>query len=438
MAIIPQTTLFSWEDDIENLGDLERLDATLANLPDEMFMRKLENERGRGRDDYPVRAMWNAVIAMVVLGHRRFADAIRELRRNAQLREVCGFGAVGSVASVPGPDNMSRFVGKLEGHKEDIQDIFIAQSDRLYGLLPDFGECLAIDSKWVWSLANGRSGREDPDGRSETDAEWGRKEYRGVRGDGTEWCRTEKCFGFKAHVLVDAKYELPVAFVNSSASGNDTVWGKELFEAVEKARPHVIEKCRFLLADRGYDDTALILWLKERGVKAVIDKRDMWKAETEKPLPGHEGVFYYNERGEVFCYAKESGERHMLRAAGYEEKRDALRKECPVSMYGASCKEADTCTYCKNVRVPLGTDPRIFTQVDRQGYKWKRLYAARTAVERVNSRLDVSFGFETRRVRGMNKMDLFTALAFSVMDTLAVASILSKKPERMRSLVWAA
>ena len=435
MAIIPQITLFSWEDDIENLGDLERLDSVLKNLPDEEFVRKLERERGRGRDDYPVRVMWNVVIAMIVLGHQRFADVIRELHRNAQLRWVCGFG-LGD--PIPGAHNMSRFVSTLKKRNTDIMDIFVMQSERLYELLPDFGESLAIDSKWVWSSANRKSGRKDPDGRSETDAEWGRKDYHGVYEDGAEWSRTVKCFGFKMHVLVDAKYELPVAFVDSGANGNDTVWGKKLLEDVERKRPHVLEKCRFLMADRGYDDTELILWLKERGVKAIIDKRDMWKTETEKALPGYEDIFYYNERGEVFCYAKESGERHMLRAAGYEKERDALRKECPVSMYGASCKEADTCTYCKNVRIPLETDPRIFTQVDRQSYKWKRLYAARTSVERVNSRLDVSFGFETRRIRGMKKMDLLTALAFAIMDTLAVGSILEDRPKRMRSLVRAA
>jgi hypothetical protein len=435
MAMIPQITLFSWENDIEILGDLERLKTVLENLPDEEFVRKLEKERGRGRNEYPIRAMWNAVIAMIVLGHPRFADLIRELRRNAQLRWLCGFE---TLEDVPGPDNMSRFVTKLGDHNTDILNIFIMQSERLYELLPDFGKSLAIDSKWVWSSANRRSERKDPDGRSEADAEWGRKDYSGKRDDGSEWSKTVKCFGFKMHVLVDTKYGLPVAFIDSGANGNDTVWGKKLLEDIEKQRPHILEVCEYLMADRGYDDTELILWLKERGIKAIIDKRDMWKTETEKPLPGHEGIFYYNEHGEVFCYAEESGERHMLRPAGYDKERDALRKKCPVSHYGATCREADTCTYCKNVRIPLATDPRIFTQVDRQSYMWKRLYAARTSVERVNSRLDVSFGFEIRRVRGMKKMDLFTALVFTVMDTLAVASVLAKKPERMRSLVWAA
>jgi len=30
-------------------------------MPDEAFMKKLEKERGKGRDEYPVRAMWNAL-----------------------------------------------------------------------------------------------------------------------------------------------------------------------------------------------------------------------------------------------------------------------------------------------------------------------------------------------------------------------------------------
>jgi hypothetical protein len=62
----------------------------------------------------------------------------------------------------------------------------------------------------------------------------------------------------------------------------------------------------------------------------------------------------------------------------------------------------------------------------------------RTAVERVNSRLDVSFGFEARRLRGKKKMDLLTALALMVMDALAVASINEGKPKLIRSLIRAA
>ena len=39
-------------------------------------------------------------------------------------------------------------------------------------------------------------------------------------------------------------------------------------------------------------------------------------------------------------------------------------------------------------------DRRVFTPLARSSYKWEREYDRRTAVERVNSRIDVVFGFE--------------------------------------------
>ena len=62
MAIIPQKQLFSWKE-IENLGDLQRLQLVLNYLPDELLMRLLESHRGKGRNDYPIRAVWNSILA---------------------------------------------------------------------------------------------------------------------------------------------------------------------------------------------------------------------------------------------------------------------------------------------------------------------------------------------------------------------------------------
>ena len=45
-------------------------------------------------------------------------------------------------------------------------------------------------------------------------------------------------------------------------------------------------------------------------------------------------------------------------------------------------------------------------QLARSSYAWKREYKKRTSVERVNSRLDVSFGFERHFIRGLKKMKL--------------------------------
>ena len=120
MAIIPQTTLFRWEDDIGSLGDLERLSLVFDTLPDENLMRLLEKHRGKGRDDYPVRAMWNAYLAGFVLQHPTIASLRRELRRNVQLRYLCGFN---HLKKVPGAHNFSRFIGLLMEHQEEVDKL---------------------------------------------------------------------------------------------------------------------------------------------------------------------------------------------------------------------------------------------------------------------------------------------------------------------------
>ena len=85
-----QNLLFSW-DDVDQLPDLERLERVLEALPDEALIAALEARRGRGRNDYPVRALWRAVVAMVVLQHPSIAALVRELRRNR--RSCSGAGS---------------------------------------------------------------------------------------------------------------------------------------------------------------------------------------------------------------------------------------------------------------------------------------------------------------------------------------------------------
>ena len=54
LATIVQPYIFSWKH-IETDSDLNRLRLVLAALPDESFVCLLEQRRGKGRDDYPVR-----------------------------------------------------------------------------------------------------------------------------------------------------------------------------------------------------------------------------------------------------------------------------------------------------------------------------------------------------------------------------------------------
>ena len=74
-------------------------------------------------------------------------------------------------------------------------------------------------------------------------------------------------------------------------------------------------------------------------------------------------------------------------------------------------------------RIPLKTDPRIFTKVARNSKKWKRLYKKRTSIERVNGRIDHDFQFEKHTIRGLKKMKMLLNVTFIIQLTLAKAKI---------------
>lgn len=93
MATIVQSPLFSWHQ-VESRSDLDRLEFALKCMPDEPLMQELEALRGHGRDDYPVRSMWNAVVAGVVFQHISIESLRRELGRNPALLQCCGFSVL--------------------------------------------------------------------------------------------------------------------------------------------------------------------------------------------------------------------------------------------------------------------------------------------------------------------------------------------------------
>jgi hypothetical protein len=148
MAIIPQREPFSWEE-IEELGDLERLKLVLEYLLDEALMRQMEKERGRGRDDYPVRTVWNSILAAVVFGHHSIASLRQKLRRNAQWRKLCGFSSLKGVDALPPQWVYTRFLKGLMRHMGLIEGMFDDLVDRLREGLPEFGRLLAVDGKGI-------------------------------------------------------------------------------------------------------------------------------------------------------------------------------------------------------------------------------------------------------------------------------------------------
>ena len=433
MAIIPQITIFEWKE-IENLGDLERLKLILEYISDEELMRKLEKSRGKGRDDYPVRAMWNSLLAGIIFQHEGESSLIRELQRNGQLRIMCGFGG----RKVPNSYNYTRFLDSLIKHNDEVERIFDNVLKQLTELLPDFGVRLAGDGKAINSVATRKNKKEEKDGRRDLDADIGIKKYSGTDDAGKKWEKIVSWFGYKLHLIVDAVYELPVAFEITKASVGEGPEMKKLIEKIGKENPEIMKRCEVFTADRGYDDEDIIktLWLDYK-TKAVIDIRNMWKDKNEvRMFENRHNIIGYDNFGEIYCYCPKTGIRRAMSYNGFEEARETLKFTCPQKAYGAVCKGCEGCLYNnKSIRIKMDEDSRRFTAIARSSYKWDREYKKRTSVERVNSRLDNSYGFEKHYIRGKKKMKMKVGLALLIMLVMALGRIKENQPEKMRSLI---
>jgi hypothetical protein len=435
MAIISrQRQIFEWQE-LEILGDLERLKLVLKHMPDERLMQHLERKRDRGRDDYPVRAIWNSILAGVIYQHLSIESLRRELLRNNQLRRLCGFAD----DKVPTASAYSRFLTNLLNHEALISQIFENLVEECYTLLPGFGMNLALDGKAIRTHARGQGKAKKKDGRKDLDADYGVKKYKGKREDGTTWEKVVSWFGYKLHLVIDADYELPVAFSVTAASHSEVKQAHLIVDNLSKSQPHRLETAQYFCADRGYDDTKLILKLwDEFSIKPVIAIRNSWlDGEETKPLKGYDNIVY-DYQGTVYCCCPREIKLKEMAYAGFEKQRQALKYRCPAKHYGRKCNGEQHCPVKQSIRIPLALDQRIFTPLARSSYKWKDLYKKRTAVERVNSRLDVSFGFENHYIRGQKKMQFRCSIALCIMLAMAVGRVKEKRPELMRSLVQTA
>lgn len=140
--------------------------------------------------------MWNSVLAGIVFQHNNVEKLRRELARNGQLREMCGF-----FGKLPPAWVYTRFLKKLLKHTEEIDEIFEKLVEQLQELLPDFNFSPVLEnSKAISSFAQGKNGNQAPDGRRDTDANYGKKEYRGQNKDGSLWEKIVKWFGYKLQV----------------------------------------------------------------------------------------------------------------------------------------------------------------------------------------------------------------------------------------------
>lgn len=480
-------TLFSWDHFDEMTPELKRFELVKQYLPDDPIIKALQEKRCCGRDDFPVDAMWNTLLAGVVFQHPSVAALLRELQRNPALRQLCGFnplpiqkkpqhqlaqetvtGTVRVISSpspvqyrIPNEWNFSRFltaVIALEEAQQLVSGMIAPLREQLMAVLPDFGAHLGFDGKAIESHSTGRVSKNTGD-TSDPDADWGKHETTGVNHQtGDTWIKVKSWFGYGLHLIADTHYELPVAFRITPASSSEQVELSGLIEELFTSSPTLQARCQDFSADRGLDSgpTKARLW-DDYHIRPLIDTREMWREEKQapdydprqpitRPLdPTRADTIIHTEKGQVSCVCPETGEQRPLAFQGFEAERNTLKYRCPAAAYGFDCAGKDAChraggvnpgDYGRIVRIDItDQDRRIFVPTPHGSPSWRRGYNRRSALERINSRIDQGFGFEHHYIRGLAKMQTRVGLALAVMMAMALGHISENRPEQMRSLV---
>ena len=402
--IIPQIS-FADYGEIEILGDLERYLLAMLGMNDEALMRKLEAKRGNGRDDYPVRVMWNLIIAMKVFGHRTVESFRRELMRNAQLRKICGLEDFGSKKHLVPPARVfSGFLKLLSEEQAEIDAMFDSMVQELGEKLPEFGKDAAGDGKYLDSYAKREQKDPNPDAgdRAERDAKWSVKEYHYEDKNGKPQVKKEYHYGFKAHIICDVKTGLPIAYDVLAANIDEK---KTMMGMIGRIPSIIADRMNHLMLDRGYDSTEMIRTAKDAGIIPIVDIRNCWKdGETTKQYKDTDIV--YDFKGNVFM-VDEKGEQRRMHYEGYDCQKNCLR----YSYYG------------KVYKIYVSYDERVFLPVARDSMKFARLYKGRTSVERLNGRLDRDYMFEDHCIRGLKKMKLMVSMTLLTMNAMALGKI---------------
>lgn len=255
MKIITQISLF----EEENMGDLEKLSRVFQILPDEPLINALNQDRGKGRNDFPTHAMWRAFLAKFVFQHPTIESLCRELGRNSQLRQLCGFQFDGvkigqdqsKLVLAAHAMTFSRFLKRLSRHKELIYDMFEMLVQELYEALPDFGRRLAMDGKIIESKAHRPSEGSKGDLRGEHDGSWTKKTYHDKE---NRVSKTRTYFGFRVHLICDSVYELPIAFRVLPAHVSEKPTAREM---VEENQMIDWGRAKVMTLDSGYEDSKL-------------------------------------------------------------------------------------------------------------------------------------------------------------------------------------
>lgn len=386
-----------------SLDDLEKIFQLVDHMP---IWRRLQYRR-IGRTGYHVGKLFRAYLASFVLNLPSTNALIRALHDQPRLRELCRFEE-----GIPHRTTFNRFIKCLSNHISLVEAACASVVTRLKDLLPDFARNVAVDSTKVRTHSN-----PDKPLVSDPDATWtGKAKRKDGKTRGTDYH-----FGYKLHMLMDANYGVPIAFITTTAKVTDFSGLPMLVDRAGAMLPRF--KPYSLSADRGYDSYENHNFLADRGIAPIIKVKGQARPDL------YEGL--YTREGTPTCLGRVPME--------YVKSDPNLGRLYMCQPQGCHLKGTLTggTRHCDTrVWEDPKQDVRFFGgAVRRDGPEWKELYRKRQAVERLFKSMKESRRLERHYVRGMRQVTLHNAMATLATQVTCLSRVVAGQAGEMRWMV---
>jgi len=201
----------------------------------------------RGRPPYPSKPMLNGLL-LIPFGIASERELARKLRSLPSLAEDCGF----QVDKTPSQPTINRFKHRL-GLK-GLRQVLGRLVGKLIGNGVIEGVSIVVDATELDAL------------KGDPDAEWGHIEAE------------EAFFGYKVHIVVDFKSEMPIEVRITPANRHENRMFKPL---VRKARSIGLKASR-ICGDAIHDNKATRRFIRSLNAKAFIDRNPRRSGRKEK------------------------------------------------------------------------------------------------------------------------------------------------------------
>jgi IS5 family transposase len=386
------------------------------------FIHPLTNDKysalPQGAEGYDPISLFKAQLLIYldeVSSDRKLAEA---LRYNGRLCLLCGFNFL----KTPSNGTFTNFRDRLGVDTfYDILHNLIAQAIVLKIIK---GGDTAIDSTHVWAYASkfgyktcSCKGKCDcPKSYSDTDAQWGAKS------------KDYLFFGYKVHLIIDAKSQLPLEVIVTPGNAADSPQAKPLLKGAQKKHPEV--KIDTSAMDSAYDS--------HENYRFAIEEAKVAPIIALNPRGGvdaiSEGSLFLSRNGSYTCFAG-----FKVVYWGKEERRGRLKFRCPAVLGKCECLFRSTCSkskYGRTFYLHPKRNYRLVGTIPRGTYLWQEKYDGRTSVERAYSEEKGSHKLADPRVRGLAKIKIHVYLALCAQVIKRIGTAIMEKLIRPEPMLY--